>query len=197
MRLYTIHRLSGGNFLMKKQSAVGLFFSMFLRAVVIILAIVIVVFGAMFLMQVMKGSGSSSSDPVTTVSDNVLNEPEVSDDLLTAETTAATEETAPEAVATESYDKNILVLNSTDVTGLAGRWCEKLNGYGYANTTASDYSEAQETTRIIAVTDGVGQDLVSYFNGASYEVGTVTSGTSVSTDGYDIVVIIGNADNDQ
>jgi hypothetical protein len=183
-------------YIMKKQSAVGLFFSMFLRAAVIILAIVIVVFGAMFMMKLLNGDGGSSSEPATTVGENVLIEPEVNDDLLTAETTAATVE-EPEVAAATSYDRNILVLNSTDVSGLAGRWCEKLNGYGYANTTASDYSELQEITKVIAVEDGVGQDLVGYFNGASYEVGTVSSGTSVSTDGYDIVVIIGTADNDQ
>jgi sensor histidine kinase regulating citrate/malate metabolism len=182
---------------MKKQSAVGLFFSMFLRAVVIILAIVIVVFGAMFIKKVMDNSESSSKEPVTTVSNNVLSDPEVKDDLLTAEPTEEAEAESTEAAEENSFDKNILVLNSTDVSGLAGRWCEKLNGYGYANTTASDYSEALETTKIVSVTDGVGQDLLNYFNGASYEVGTVSSGTSVSTDGYDIVIIIGTADNDQ
>lgn len=180
---------------MKKQSAVGLFFSMFLRAVVIILAIVIVVFGVVFVSKLTKSDGGTTKEPATTVSDNVLNEPEVKDDLLTAETT--TEEVVTEAAVTDSFDKNILVLNSTDVTGLAGRWCEKLNGYGYANTTASDYSVTLENTKIVAVTDGVGQDLVNYFSGASYEVGTVDSGVSVSTDGYDIVIIIGNADSDQ
>lgn len=181
---------------MKKQSAVGLFFSMFLRAVVIILAIVIVAFGAVFVSKVLNKDGGSSKDPATTVSSNVLSDPEVKDDLLTAETTAASEETEEETV-TESYDKNILVLNSTDVSGLAGRWCERLKGYGYANTESSDYSETLDTTKIVAVTDGDGQDLLQYFSGATYEVGTVSSGASVETDGYDIVIILGTADSDE
>lgn len=184
---------------MKKQSAVGLFFSMFLRAAVVILGIVILVFGAVFLMQVLKGDKKSSKEPATTVGENVLTDPEVKDELLTAEPTEApvTDTEAPVVETVPALDKNILVLNSTDVTGLAGRWCTKLGELGYGQTTASDYSEPQTNTRIISTTDGVGQELTQYFNGASYEVGTVTSGVSVSTEGYDVVIIIGTADSDQ
>ncbi|MBO5509432.1 MAG: hypothetical protein J5962_03115, partial [Lachnospiraceae bacterium] len=104
---------------MKKQSAVGLFFSMFLRAVVVILGIAILVFGAVFLMQVLKGDKKSSKEPATTVGENVLTDPEVKDELLTAEPTEApvTETEAPVVEAVPALDKNILVLNSTDVTG--------------------------------------------------------------------------------
>lgn len=183
---------------MKKQSAVGLFFSMFLRAVVVILGIVILVFGAALLMKVMKNGKSSSNAPATTVGANVLTEAEVRDDLLTAEPTEATstEAVTEEIPAEPAYDKNILVLNSTNVKGLAGRWCEKLGGYGYANTTASDYNETLENTKIVSSTEGIGEELVQYFNGASYEVGSVTSGSSVDATAYDIVIIIGTGDSD-
>ena len=157
-------------------------------------------FGAIFLMQVFKQDKNKNDGPATTVGENVLTEPEVKDELLTAEPTEApatvTEEVPPVVETVPATDKNILVLNSTDVTGLAGRWCTKLGELGYGQTTASDYSEAQSNTRIISTVDGVGQELTQYFNGASYEVGTVTSGTSVSTDGYDVVIIIGSADSD-
>ena len=46
---------------MKKQSMVGLFFSMFLRATVIILAIVIVVFGVVFISKVMQKEDGKSN----------------------------------------------------------------------------------------------------------------------------------------
>lgn len=190
---------------MKKQSMVGLFFSMFLRATVIILAIVIVVFGVVFISKVMQKEDGKDKGPATTASPNVLTEAEGHDELLytdpsetteyvTAVDTEATETTEAEVIM--SYDANILVLNSTDVIGLAGRWCETLGGYGYANTAASDYYTPQEYTRVISTSPDMGQDLVQYFNGASYEVGTVTTGTSESTDGYDIVIIIGIADSD-
>lgn len=184
---------------MKRQSAVSLFFSMFLRAAVIILAIVIVVFGIVFLTKVIKGDSNKSATPSTTVGDNVLTDAEARDDLLYNDTTAATSEDTSQEVQepSTSYDKNILVLNSTEVIGLAGRWCEELNGYGYSNTEASDYSEPLEVTKIVSTTAGVGEDLVQYFNGATYEVGTVTTGVSESTEGYDIVIIIGTADSDK
>ncbi len=186
---------------MKKQSMVGLFFSMFLRATVIILAIVIVVFGVVFISKVMQKEDGQDKGSATTASPNVLTEAEGHDELLYADPSETTEyvvaedtEATTEAEIYMSYDANILVLNSTDEIGLAGRWCETLNGFGYSNTSASDYSTAQEYTRVISTTPGMGEDLVQYFNGASYEVGTVTTGSSEPTDGYDIVIIIGIAD---
>ena len=184
---------------MKKQSMVGLFFSMFLRATVIILAIVIVVFGVVFISKVMQKEDGKSKTPATTASPNVLTEAEGHDSLLYADPSQTTEyvtatDTEEMVEPTMSYDANILVLNSTDEIGLAGRWCETLGGFGYNNTSASDYDTPQEYTRIISTSPDLGQDLVQYFNGASYEVGTVTTGSSESTDGYDIVIIIGIAD---
>ncbi len=187
---------------MKKQSAVGLFFSMFLRASVIILGIVIVVFGIVFLTKVMNKDNKKTT-PATTANANVLTEAEGHDELMYLDPATTTEEVVTESsenvdteddAITTSYDKSILVLNSTDEIGLAGRWCETLNGYGYSNTNASDYDTTQETTRVISTTPGVGEDLVQYFNGASYEIGTITTGTSESTDGYDIIIIIGIGD---
>ena len=178
---------------MKRQSAAGLFGAMFLRATVVILGLVIIVFGVVFISKVVK---SDDDAPATTVGDNVLTEADVRDELLYNSTEAATEAavTEQEQPAATSYDKSILVLNSTDVTGLAGRWCETLNADGYANTEASDYATALENTKIVAREAGIGEDLVSYFNGAAYEVGTVTTGTSVDTSTFDIIIIIGAAD---
>ena len=183
---------------MKKQSAAGLFFSILLKALVIMLGLAIIIFGIYFIIKVVQ-TDKTESAPTTTVSDSVLTEAGSHDDLLYETTEATTEEiteTTEEVIST-SYDKNILVLNSTDITGLAGRWCGKLNEAGYTSTTASDYDTLQQTTKIVAATEGVGKDLVDFFEGASYEVGTVTSGVSVSTDEYDIVIILGLADDDR
>lgn len=186
-------------FVMKRQSAAGLFFSMFLRATVVILGIVILVFGVVLVTKLVK-RGDKEKGPMTTVSNNVLTEVEGRDDLLYNSTEAPTSNTTENTTEVEvpettpAYDKNILVLNSTDVTGLAGRWCETLNEQGYANTSASDYSMALENTKIVAREGGVGEELLNYFNGATYEIGTVSNGTSEPTDGYDIVIIIGIAD---
>ncbi|MBQ9198771.1 MAG: LytR C-terminal domain-containing protein [Lachnospiraceae bacterium] len=181
---------------MKKQSAVGLFFSILLKTVVIILGLAIIAFGIFFIIKVVK-SDKTDNSPTTTVSDNVLTEAGAHDDLLYETATEATEAPIQQDLASStSYNKNILVLNSTEVIGLAGRWCKRLNDYGYTYTTASDFDTPQETTRIIAKEEGVGADLVQYFNGAGLETGTVTEGVSISTDEFDIVIIIGTADDD-
>lgn len=179
----------------KPQTAAGLFFSMLLRAAVVIVGIAIVAFGVFFIMQVVKGD-SAKNTPATTLDGNALTDSQI-DDLQMNPTTQAAEDTAEaqeESASSSATDKKILVLNSTDIAGLAGRWCETLNADGYTDTNASDYTEALSDTKVIAREDGVGKELVNYFSNASYEVGTVTSGTSESTDGYDIVIIIGASD---
>ena len=179
----------------KRQTAAGLFFSMLLRAAVVILGIGIVVFGAFFVMQALKGGGKSNA-PATTLDENALTDAQVDELQMNPSTEAPAEITeAPETIG-DAKNCNILVLNSTDIAGLAGRWCETLNADGYANTKASDYSDALSDTKVIAREDGLGSELVAYFASASYEVGTVTSGTSEPTDGYDIVIIIGASDSD-
>lgn len=179
----------------KQQTAAGLFFSMLLRAAVIILGIGIVVFGAFFVMQAVKGGGKSTA-PATTLDENALTDAQVDELQMNPSTEAPAEITEAPVTTGDAKNCNILVLNSTDIAGLAGRWCETLNADGYANTKASDYSDALSDTRIIAREDGLGTELVSYFAAATYEVGTVTSGTTEPTDGYDIVIIIGASDSD-
>lgn len=172
----------------KKQSAGSIFLGMFLRAAVIILGILILIFGVLILRLATKGDSKSGkkSGPVTTVDENVMEDPGARDDLL---------DTTEEAASSEiNYGIKILVLNSTQVQGLASSWCDKLNQAGYASTEKSDYSVNQEATKVVAKTEGVGKELADYFNGASYEVGTVSENVSVDTSAYDVVIIIGNAD---
>lgn len=181
---------------MKKQSVVGLFFSMFLRAAVVILGIAIIVFGVVILVKVVKNDGAEDT-PGTTVSDNILTEADGRDDLLYNTTAESADDGQTTEQAAASYDKNILVLNSTGIAGVAGGWCTTLNEAGYNNTMAADYTTTIETTRIVSKVDGVGMDLVGFFNGATYEVGEVTEGSMEDTTNYDIVIIIGTNDSRQ
>lgn len=182
---------------MKKQSAVGLFFSMFLRATVVILGIAIVIFGIVFLTKVMQKDDEGDKSVVTTVNENVLYDPGVRDDLLDNSTEEAentdTEEPGEPVV---SYDIMIAVLNSTDVGGLAGRWCDTLNEMGYESTYASDFSNTQDNTIIVAKNEGVGKELVELFDGATYQVGDIPEGSYEDLSEYDVVIVIGNADSD-
>ena len=188
---------------MKKQTVAGLFLSMFLRASVVILGICIVVFGVVLITKAFKGGDDKKETP-TTVSSNVLTEAEVHDELIYNTTTAPVSEgvTSEDTSVSEpaynvtSADKNILVLNSTDVSGLAGRWCTTLNENGYNNTFASDYFTTVDTTKIISKQEGVGEDLLQFFEGATYEVGDLDGGSSEPTDNYDIIVIVGTNNSD-
>jgi len=186
---------------MKKQTVAGLFFSMFLRASVVILGICIVVFGIVLITKAFKGGDNKKGTP-TTVSSNILTEAEVHDELIynTTESTevedTSTETESEPVYTTTSTDKNILVLNSTDVSGLAGRWCTTLNENGYNNTFASDYFTNVETTKIISKQEGVGEDLLQFFEGATYEVGDLDGGSSEPSDNYDIIIIVGNSHSD-
>lgn len=189
---------------MKKQSVAGLFFSMFLRASVVILGICIVVFGIVLITKAVNNGKDGKNTP-TTVNSDILTQAEAHDDLMfnTAEDTEEdaedagenTEEEAPTYEVT-SAGKNILVLNSTDVSGLAGRWCATLNENGYNNTFASDYFTSVETTKIISKQEGVGEDLLQFFEGATYEVGDLDGGSSEPTDNYDIIIIVGTSHSD-
>ena len=100
----------------KQQTAAGLFFSMLLRAAGIILGIAIVAFGAFFVLQAVKGN-TAKDTPATTLDQNALTDSQVDELQITPSTEAQTsEETAAEIPAT---DKKILVLNSTEIAGLA------------------------------------------------------------------------------
>lgn len=186
---------------MKKESAVSLFFNMFLKAIVIILGLVIIIFGIVFLVKVVKHD-SGEKAPATTVNENILTEAGKHDDLLynTADDEdteeGTTESSGGDDTTTDSFGYSIIVLNSTDHVGLAGRWAEKLTGYGYTVSEKADYFNSLTSTKIISTKEGVGKDLVQYFKSATYEVGQLTEGSNVSLSGYDIIVIIGEEDYD-
>ena len=179
----------------KQQSAAGLFMSMFLRAIVIIMGIAILAFIIFFITKVVKSGKKADDQP--TVDPNVLTAAEAHDELLSNESSTTAETTQEPEEMKMSYDKNILVLNSTDTQGLAGRWCEKLKEKGYVNNHPASYTASTyNTTKVIAKVEGDGVDLVQYFNGAVYEVGDVTEGSDEPTDDYDIIIIIGTSDDD-
>ncbi len=179
---------------MNKQTPGQLFLNMFLKSVVVLMGVGICVFGVFFLTQVVKKAFDTKDGdgPATTVDANVLTEVDPHDHLLMnteAPTTEAPTTEAPQYSSSTSC--KILVLNSTEQAGLAGSWCEKLNGYGYSDTEASDYSNTLTTTKIVAKKDGVGKDLLQYFSGAEYEVGEVGEGAYYDTSAYDIIIILG------
>lgn len=83
---------------------------------------------------------------------------------------------------------SIVVLNGSQVSGLAARTQTKLNLDGFSVEKIGDYTnEVLTQTRIIVKEEGVGRDLAKYFNNPVVMTGDVQ-------EGFDIEIILGTAD---
>lgn len=191
------------------NKAMRLFGEAFLRTLVIVLGITIVFFAGFFLVKVATGGGNTNNQagkPTNTMNEDELQkkldaENQTEDADSTGEASDTTDVTAEQGeAAASSKDMKIVVLNSTSTKGLAAAWVEKLKAEGYTNVNAGNYKVGMlETTKILAASEGTGSDLVSYFNGAALETGSLTSGfnlsdTTLSTTDIDLFIIIGTND---
>lgn len=107
-------------------------------------------------------------------------------DLSSALSSSSTEE----KTTTTASSKNISIeiQNSTSISGLAGRWKDKLTTDGYTVGSVKTNREGELThTKILVEDKTLGKDLKSYFKNPQYEVGTVSSGAK-------ICIIVGTED---
>lgn len=188
---------------MSKNTVLRIFGEAFLRAIVIILGVAIIAFGGFFLYKVITGGSGTDDTTEATLSDEELRQQyeqslatEEGDSAATTEeaTEATTEEATVEEISGKGY--KILVLNSTNTKGLARSWADTYKADGFATVDTGNYSGGALTnSKVIVSTEGMGNDVAGYLSGATVEVGSAPSGVDVSTDGYDIFVIIGTADN--
>lgn len=75
------------------------------------------------------------------------------------------EEVKPEPIRISSEDKVIEVLNATNENGLAGRIKTQLESDGFTVGQVGNYrEESVDKTRIIVNQEGMGYDLITYFN---------------------------------
>ncbi|MEE3392544.1 MAG: LytR C-terminal domain-containing protein [Lachnospiraceae bacterium] len=88
-----------------------------------------------------------------------------------------------------SKGKKILILNGTDVNGLAASFKTKLQTAGFTIGEVGDYTEKGQTdTQILVTGEGMGNDLKKYFKDPEIVVSN-----SVRI-GYDIEIILGSED---
>ncbi|SEQ81515.1 LytR cell envelope-related transcriptional attenuator [Lachnospiraceae bacterium NE2001] len=188
----------------KKQTALGLFFSFFLKAIVIILGLVILAMSAYLIKAVLSTKASESEQTAETDAF----EDDQNDELLTAEATqddavlyedesVAGEETA--AATTElAMDASIVVLNATETAGLAAAWKDKLTEQGYTNIQTGNYTGGNlDTSKIVVLTEGISTNTIQgLVTNATFEVGSADSiSCDVSSEGVQAYVIIGGSDN--
>ena len=109
-------------------------------------------------------------------------------DLSSALSSSSTEETTTTKTTSSSKNISIEIQNSTSISGLAGRWKDKLTTDGYTIGSVKTNREGELThTKIIVEDKTLGKDLKSYFKNPQYEVGTVSSGPK-------ICIIVGTED---
>ena len=127
------------------------------------------------------------TDEAKRVFDEMLSE---EGDLSSALSTSATEEkkTTEESSSSSSKNISIEIQNSTGISGLAGRWKDKLTNEGYTiGSVKTNRDGALTHTKIYVEDKSLGQDLKSYFKNPEYVVGSVSSGAR-------ICIIIGTED---
>ena len=169
----------------KKQSATGLFFSMFLRAVVVILVVVIVCLGFALVRSLIHGKSLKKAEADTTVQTEIQ-----TDELLTAEKTEATTEVIP-----ADYGIKIAVLNGTDTGGLAGAWKAKLEEMGYTAVDAGNYKGVTTNSKLYFSQDKKGEELAALFPGATIETEMMKEEeTDVVISTHDVLIVIGTND---
>ena len=173
----------------KKQSASGIFFSMFLRAIVVILAIVIVCLVVALIRSLIHGGKTDSTSSGVSASTTASKDED--DELLTAKATEAKTEAASTEV---KLDVRIAVLNGTNTNGVAGAWREKLNNAGYTSVEAGNYSGTTTTTLIYYKTAGAGQELAANFTEPQVIETFDSSNTDINLDNIDVLIIIGAKD---
>lgn len=164
-----------------------LFGEMFLKTMIVILGVGIVVFAIYMIVQVGKGSSSKKNTEVPEIStQDILSSQDVVTEASTEEASTEATTAAPEPIS--SVGHSIEVLNSTEVAGVAAGWRDKLTAAGFTVSQIGNYETEQlVTTKIIVSQEGMGQDLLSHFNGATIEVGTISSGAEIQ-------IIIGTSD---
>lgn len=188
----------------KKQTAVGLFFSFFLKAIVIILGLVILAMSA-FLIKAVISTKQSESDEI---SEGDAFEDDQNDELLTAEATsddavlfeddAAGGEAAAVIKSEIAMDASIVVLNATETAGLAAAWRDKLTEAGFTNLQTGNYTGGTlDTSKIVMLSEELSADTIQgLVTNATFEVGTSEDvPCDVSSEGVVAYVIIGGSDN--
>ena len=191
----------------KKQNALGIFFSFFLKAVVIILGLVILAMGAYLIRYALKEDNERKEEKK--IQDSALSQ--VSDDALFETATDATgededilfdtegdqpaDEASTEGETSLGLDAKLLVLNATETAGLAAAWKEKFTAAGYTDVqTGNYYGGPLDSSRIVVTEEGKGAELNSVLENVTIEYGNGEAiECDVSKEGVKAIIVIGNS----
>lgn len=188
----------------KKNSTAGLFFTFFLKAIVIILGLVILAMSVYLVKQIILQKNSEADS----ISDEAVFEGDDQvDDLMMASSGDAEDVLLYDGNGSAdgsgntkkeiAFDSSIVVLNATETSGLAGAWKEKLEGIGFTNVQTGNYTGGLlESSKIVVTEEYSGDSFKPYL--PDVEIETLPADQvpcDVDSEGVSAYIIIGNADN--
>ena len=185
----------------KKQSAMGLFFAFFLKAVVIILGLVILAMSAFLVKTVIMAKDTESQSEADENAfeedqeDELLTSQEFSDDELLYDDSQAEVGADGEEISTSNEiakDASIVVLNGTQTAGLAAAWKEKLAEQGFTNIQTGNYLNGTLETSKLVTSDETLSALQGGPEGVEIEVASSDSvATDVPPEGVVVYLLVG------
>lgn len=181
-----------------------LFMETMLRAAVIILGICIIIMIALLIKTIHKNN-EAAKEKDNTVGSDILTEADDPDDPTFTDDAGQSAELGEEnqdaggnaEAAGDIKNANILVINASGTSGVAGSWKSTLEGEGYTSVEVGNYLPGIITTTQVCTANGYdAADLASKFT--SPEISTVSeldaSSFDMTISNYDIVIVVGTND---
>lgn len=177
------------------KKVLKLFLDTLLRAAVILLGIAIIV---MLVLLVKTMSKSKKSDEAGTSSVIVTEQTDPADPTFSGDGSEATDtELATDASSEEAVSENaadIVVINASGVSGVAGSWKTVLNADGYGSVEVGNYlGDVLSYTTVYVSGDYTGSSLTGMFSnaGTAQKSELDSSMFDVDIDSFDIVIVVG------
>ncbi len=179
------------------KKVLKLFLETMLRALVIILGIGIIIMGALLIKTLVNNNELKESKETENGSEIVTEADDANDLTFTSDSTSDDGSSDAETTTVSSTGANILVINATGKSGVAGSWKTTLESLGYTSVEVGNYLAGSLTTTKVCVSgDYDGTDVAANFT--SPEMSTIDSLSSSDFDmtigDYDIVIIVGTTD---
>jgi hypothetical protein len=125
--------------------------SSFYRDLLVMIGGIVLVGAAVFFVLILLADGPDASTtttnggPTTTVASTDSTNTDTTGPSASTTTSAATPTTIP---VRDPSEVRVLVLNSTEIAGAAGRFTEELAAQGYQTLPASDFTPEQDPSRV-------------------------------------------------
>lgn len=186
----------------QKNNAASIFFSFFLKAIVIILGLVILAMSVYLVKQLISNKNMKTEKE----SDESVFVDDQKDDLMVSSAGEAEKEKVlfekdddkqdGSGTVEIGFEDSIVVLNATETAGLAAAWKEKLEEAGFKNVQTGNYLNGYlDSSKIVVAKEGSGGNLKNFLPNAKMEsLSPDEIAMDASPGDAKAVLIIGNSD---